>query len=90
MTSYGWKPQILRRPHPGGPENHAVSAARSGNAAAGTVAKVLSDCGHATSLVAFRHLGHSAGNLKPLKDCPLFTVLRAFRHTQHVRNTHAT
>ena len=27
----------LRRPHPGGPENHAVSAARSGNAAAGTV-----------------------------------------------------
>ena len=28
---------ILKRPHPGGPENHAVSAARSGNAAAGTV-----------------------------------------------------
>ena len=53
-------------------------------------AKELSDCGHATSLVAFRDLGHSAGNLKPLKDCPLFTALRAFRHTQHVRNTHAT
>ena len=28
---------VLRRPHPGGPENHAVSAARSGNAAAETV-----------------------------------------------------
>ena len=28
---------VLRRPHPGGPENHAVSAAKSGNAAAGTV-----------------------------------------------------
>ena len=46
---------------------------------------MLSDCGHATSSVAFRHLGYSAGNLKPLKDCPLFTALRAFRHTQHVR-----
>ena len=59
----------LRRPHPGGPENHAVSAARSGNAAAGTVGMrrccpiVVTPL--VTSLVAFRHLGHSAGNLKP-------------------------
>ena len=33
----GFMQELLRRPHPGGPENHAVSAARSGNAAAGTV-----------------------------------------------------
>ena len=40
---------------------------------------MLSDCGQATSLVAFRHLDHSAGNLKSLKDCPLFTALSYVR-----------